>query len=331
MRWAQRVSVRARLPPVAAAGPGIGNGVARRAVCRYTSRADGAISGDGSPVDGVERCPGAPGGGDVDFIVLGAILGAITMAAGTVLRDLVPRRLRVDDDDTPWVTVRDRRRVVRVAVVGGRLLTIAGITILAATVALVLLDAADRVALGLVVGLTVLAIIACAGWVVWYRYQESTGAIQRRQLQAIAGRLGRASQQTSDGQSTGARGANRAGINGRQPGPTRPVMASSAQAATSRRVAGRERPPSGAADPAAAVPSRSAGGSAPAGRSGSRRDGGSPASPRTAMASTTTDPGPARAERGSTRDASGAAARRATISGGRRADRSRDSDREQRG
>ncbi len=112
------------------------------------------------------------------------------MVAGTVLRDLIPRRLRIPSDDTPWVTVRDRRRTVRSALVGGRLLTIAGIAVLLATVVMVFLDTADTAAFAVVVGLTLSGAVACVGWVLWYRYRESTGAIQRRQLQLVASRLG---------------------------------------------------------------------------------------------------------------------------------------------
>lgn len=112
------------------------------------------------------------------------------MVAGTVLRDLIPRRLRVPGDDRPWVTVRDRRRTMRSALAGGRLLTIAGIVILLATVVMVFFDTADTAAFAIVVGLTLIGLIASVGWVLWYRYQESTGAIQRRQLQLIASRLG---------------------------------------------------------------------------------------------------------------------------------------------
>lgn len=136
------------------------------------------------------RRDGASGGGLVDFIVLGGILGAVMVVAGTVLRDLLPRRLRVPGDDTPWVAVRDQRRTVRSALVAGRLLTISGIVVLLATVVLVFLQIADMVGFTIVVGLTVLGVVACAGWLLWYRFQESTGAIQRRQLQLIATRLG---------------------------------------------------------------------------------------------------------------------------------------------
>ena len=114
------------------------------------------------------------------------------MVAGTVLRDLLPRRLRIPGDDTPWVEVRDRRRSVRSALAAGRLLTIAGVIVLIATVLMVLLDTGDTLAFAVVVGLTLLGLLGSAAWVLWYRYQESTGAIQRRQLQLLSSRLGSA-------------------------------------------------------------------------------------------------------------------------------------------
>lgn len=135
------------------------------------------------------RRAGVRGGEQVDFIVLGGVLGAVVMVAGTVLRDLMPRRLRIAGDDTPWVDVRDRRRTVRSALVGGRLATIAGVLVLLATALLVVLDPSDGIALTVVVGLTVAGVLGCVGWVVWYRYQESSGAIQRRQMRLIASRL----------------------------------------------------------------------------------------------------------------------------------------------
>ncbi len=112
------------------------------------------------------------------------------MVAGTLLRDLLPRRLRIPGDDTPWVDVRNRRRTVRSALAGGRLLTIAGVILLFATTLMVLLDTVDTTAFAVVVGLTLLGLVGSAAWVLWYRYQESTGAIQRRQLQVTSSRPG---------------------------------------------------------------------------------------------------------------------------------------------
>ena len=126
----------------------------------------------------------------MDFIVLGGVLGAAMIVLGTILRDLVPRRLRIASDDTPWVEVRDRRRTVRIALAGGRLVTIAGAVVLLATVLLVLLGTGDGIALAVVTGLTLVGLAACLGWVLWYRYQESSGTIQRRQMRLIASRLG---------------------------------------------------------------------------------------------------------------------------------------------
>lgn len=101
----------------------------------------------------------------------------------------------------PWVDVRDRRRTVRSALVGGRLATIAGAVVLLATVLLVGLDSSDGVALAAVLGLTLLGLVACAGWVLWYRYQESSGAIQRRQMRLLASRLGPAGRSANSRQS----------------------------------------------------------------------------------------------------------------------------------
>ena len=134
----------------------------------------------------------------VDFIVLGAILGAGMMVAGILLRDLVPRRFPVVADETPWIEVRDQRRTIRTVRVAGRLATVAGVTVLLVTVVLVLLDASDGIAWTTVTGVAMVAVLAAVGWVFWYRYQESSGAIQRRQLRAVAARLG-----TTSGRSTG--------------------------------------------------------------------------------------------------------------------------------
>lgn len=167
----------------------------------------------------------------MDFIVLGGILGAMMMVAGTILRDLLPPRLRIRDDDTPWVTVRDRRRAARASLVGGRLATLAGIAILTATVLLVVIEPSDRIALTVVIGLSVLTLAACVGWVAWYRYQESTGAIQRRQLMAIAGRLAPVDAQEPAGRASRPRDTGRSGLDQRRSDRDRPVMAGSNRSA----------------------------------------------------------------------------------------------------
>ena len=221
----------------------------------------------------------------MDFIVLGTILGAIMMVVGTVLRDLVPRRLPVGDDEAPWVTVRDRRRVVRVSLLGGRVATIAGVTILLTTLVLVLIDPSDRVALTLVIGLSILAFLGCAGWIVWYRYQESTGAIQRRQLRAIARRLGRVDEPTSSDRTSASRGASQTGAVDDRASDGRPVMAPSARSATSRRDGRRDERGHRDQEPVSPNRARPAGDAASRGRTRPRLDDRDQASTRSPVPS----------------------------------------------
>lgn len=126
----------------------------------------------------------------MDFIVLGGMLGAVMMVVGTVMGDVIPRRFPTMGDDTPWVDVRGRRRTVRTLRAVGRISIMVGLLILAVTVVLVLVDAGDGTAWATVVGVTVVLSLAAIAWTFWFRYQESTGAIQRRQLRAIRARLG---------------------------------------------------------------------------------------------------------------------------------------------
>lgn len=126
----------------------------------------------------------------MDFIVLGGMLGAVMMVVGTVMGDVIPRRFPTMGDDTPWVDVRGRRRTARTLRAAGRISTVVGLLILAVTVVLVLVDAGDRTAWATVIGVTVVLLLAAVAWTFWFRYQESSGAIQRRHLRAIRARLG---------------------------------------------------------------------------------------------------------------------------------------------
>jgi hypothetical protein len=126
----------------------------------------------------------------VDFIVLGSILGAILIAAGRACVELVPWRLPAPSDDQEWLEVRDRRRLVRLLRAGGRMLVVVGVVLLLTTGVLVVMGASDRVALTTVLIVGIGGMLAAAGLLGWYRYQDSTGAIQRRQLRAIRSRLG---------------------------------------------------------------------------------------------------------------------------------------------
>ncbi len=155
---------------------------------------------------GDRRAAGWSGGKRVDFIVLGSILGAILIAAGRACTDLIPRRFPPPSDEQGWLEVRDRRRLVRLLHAAGRLMVILGLGLLVVTAGLILLSASDGTALAVVLALAIGGVLVGAGLLAWYRYQDSTGAIQRRQLDVVRARLGPARNEQK-GSTRGARPA----------------------------------------------------------------------------------------------------------------------------
>ena len=125
----------------------------------------------------------------MDFIVLGTGLGALLLVASVILRGVVPQRLAVASDELSWLVVRQYRRRARLAAAAGRVAVLGGALLLIVTGLLVLFDAPNALGWSITLLVSFVALGAVAGWALWCRTQDSSGAATRNAARAAVRRI----------------------------------------------------------------------------------------------------------------------------------------------